>query len=41
MARFLAELEALNAGYDEGELRLVAGYLRKVTALAERAADGV
>ncbi len=38
MARFAAELEALNAGYDEDGLRLVAGYLLKMAALAERAA---
>ncbi|MEI9902935.1 MAG: hypothetical protein WDN06_02350 [Asticcacaulis sp.] len=38
MARFLAELDALNAGYDEDGLRLVAGYLLKMAALADKAA---
>lgn len=40
MAGFWAELEALNAGYDDDALRLVAGYLLKVAALADTAAAG-
>ncbi len=39
MAGFVAELEALNAGYDDDALRLMAGYLLKVAALADRAAE--
>ena len=37
MARFMADVAALNAGYDDAELKLLSGYLKKVTALAEQA----
>lgn len=39
MAGFEAELDALNAGYDDAALRLLAGYLFKLTVLAEKAME--
>lgn len=41
MAGFAAELDALNAGYDEATLKVLRGYLLKVAVMAEKAVEGM